>query len=65
MNSHDLWHVIVLGSTLFGAAALGIVLLVPLIFDEPPPGLIRFRPFVLGLIALSAALLGVEWTAVH
>ena len=65
MNSHDLWHVIVLGSTLFGAAALGIVLLSPLVFDEPPPGLARFKPFVLGLIGLAATLLGVEWVAIH
>lgn len=48
-----------------GAAGLGIVLLAPLVFDEAPPGLARFRPFVLGLIALAAVLLAAEWLAVH
>lgn len=65
MDSHNLWHLVVLGSTLMGAAGLGIVLLAPLVFDEPPPGLARFRPFVLGLIALAAVLLAAEWLAVH
>lgn len=65
MDSHNFWHLLVLGSTLMGAAGLGIVLLGPLVFDEPPPGLSRFRPFVLGLVALAAALLTVEWLGVH
>ena len=65
MDSHNLWHLIVLGTTLMGAAGLGIVLLAPLVFDEPPPGLVRFRSYVLGLIGLAAVLLGVEWLAVH
>ena len=65
MSSHNFWHLVVLGSTLMGAAGLGIVLLAPLVFEEPPPGLARFRPFVLGLVAMAAVLLLVEWTGVH
>ena len=65
MDSHNLWHLIVLGSTLMGAAGLGIVLLAPLVFEQPPPGLARFRPMVLGLVGLAAVLLAAEWLGVH
>ena len=65
MSSHNLWHLVVLGSTLMGAAGLGIVLLTPLVFDEPPPGLVRWRPYVLGLVGLAGVLLAVEWLSVH
>lgn len=65
MDSHNFWHLLVLGSTLMGTAGLGIVLLAPLVFDEPLPGLARFRPFVLGLIVLAAVLLAAEWLGVH
>ena len=55
----------VLGSTLFAAAGVAILLLGAVLFDEPPPGLQRSRPIVLvtGLIAL--ALLALEWLGVH
>lgn len=65
MSWHELWHILVLTSTLFGAAGLAIVLLAPLVFDRPPPGLVRARPLVLALIGLAVVLLGVEWYAVH
>jgi hypothetical protein len=62
---HQLWHATVLGTTLFAAAGLAIVLLGPLVFDAPPPGLARARPLVLGGTALAAVLLAAEWTAIH
>ena len=65
MARHDIWHLVVLGSTLMGAAGLAILALSPLIFEEPPPGLQRFRPLVGGLVALAAVLLLVEWLGVH
>ena len=65
METHDLWHLLVLGSTLMGAAGLAILLLSSLVFEEPPPGLRQARPLVAGLIALAALLLAVEWLGVH
>jgi hypothetical protein len=65
MSLHELWHVTVLATTLFAAAGLAIALLAPLVFDQPPPGLIAARPLVLGLAGLAAVLLVVEWTAIH
>jgi hypothetical protein len=62
---HELWHIAVLASTLFAAAGLALVLLVPLVFDPPPPGLMGARPLVLALAGLAALLLVVEWTAIH
>ncbi|MGH2729411.1 MAG: hypothetical protein ACRDJI_02260 [Actinomycetota bacterium] len=64
MSSHDLWHIAVLGSTLFGAAGLLIVALGPLVLDSPR-GAARARPFVLGLLALAGFLLLLEWLVVH
>ena len=65
MESHDLWHLVVLGSTLMGAAGLAILLLAPLVFEEPTPGLRQARPLVGGLVAVAAILLVVEWLGVH
>ncbi|CAN5511256.1 hypothetical protein BH24ACT26_BH24ACT26_14610 [soil metagenome] len=62
---HGLWHAVVLGSTLLAAAGLAIHLLAPLVFDQPPPGLARARPFVFALAVTAAGLLIVEWLAVH
>ncbi|MBA2426571.1 MAG: hypothetical protein H0V60_05730 [Actinobacteria bacterium] len=63
---HQLWHVAVLGWTLFAVAGAAIALLGPVAFETPPPGLTRARPVVLGLIVpVAAVLLIVEWTAVH
>ncbi|MFN2489805.1 MAG: hypothetical protein ABR529_08735 [Actinomycetota bacterium] len=55
----------VLASTLFAVAGLALVLLSPLVFDAPPRGLRRARPFVLALAAAALVLLGVEWLVVH
>ena len=65
MEGHDLWHLVVLGSTLMGAAGLAILVLAPLIFEEPPPGLERAKPLVAGLVAVAAVLLAAEWLGVH
>jgi hypothetical protein len=62
---HEIWHVAVLMSALFGAAGAGILLLAPLVFDETPAGLDRARPFVLASIGLAVALVGAEWLGVH
>ena len=65
MAGHDLWHLVVLGSTLMGAAGLAILLLVPLVFEEPPPGVGAARPYVAGLILIAAGLLALEWLGIH
>ncbi|MBA2273616.1 MAG: hypothetical protein H0W21_06915 [Actinobacteria bacterium] len=65
MSLHELWHVTVLASTLFAAAGLALVLLAPLAFDPPPPGLIGARPLVFALAGMAAILLVAEWTAIH
>lgn len=65
MDQHDWWHLAVLGSTLFGAAGLAIVVLAGFVFDEPPPGLARWRPAVLVLVGVAAALLFAEWLGIH
>jgi hypothetical protein len=65
MEAHDWWHLVVLGSTLFGAAGLAIVGLSSLVFEEPPPGLTAWKPVVLVLVGVAAVLLGLEWLGVH
>jgi hypothetical protein len=65
VSLHEVWHVTVLASTLFAAAGLAIVLLAPLVFDPPPPGLLGARPLVLALAGVAAMLLVAEWTAIH
>ena len=65
METHDLWHIAVLGSTLMAAAGAALVVLSPLLFEEPPPGLAKARVFVLGLAGLAAVLLTVEWLGIH
>lgn len=65
MSPHQLWHVAVLTSTLLAAAGLGVILLGPLVFDPPPPGLLAARPLVFALAGLAAVLLVVEWTTIH
>ena len=62
---HELWHITVLASTLFAAAGLALVMLVPLVFDPPPPGLMGARPLVLALVGFAVLLVVVEWTAIH
>ncbi len=63
--SHDLWHVLVLGSSLFAAAGLAIVVLAPLVFDRTPPGIAKAKPYVAALSLLAAVLFAVEWRGVH
>ena len=62
---HRLWHVVVLLSTLAGACGALVLALAPLLFDKPPPGLARARPYALALAAGAAALLAAEWLVVH
>lgn len=62
---HEIWHVTVLGASLFGGASVAVVLLAPLVFDSPPEGLARARPYLLGLGGFAALLVGAEWLGVH
>lgn len=55
----------VLVSALFGVAGAGVFLLAPLVFDRPPAGLVRARPYIGGALGFAALLLGVEWLAIH
>jgi hypothetical protein len=65
MDWHGLWHVAVLGSTLFAAAGVVLLGVATLVFDEPPPGLTRARPVILALVGAAGALVGLEWLGVH
>jgi hypothetical protein len=65
MTRHEIWHVAVLLSTLFAVAGVAILALGSLVFDEPPPGLARARPAILGLAALGGVLVAMEWLGVH
>ncbi|MGH2749983.1 MAG: hypothetical protein ACRDK3_03795 [Actinomycetota bacterium] len=62
---HEAWHITILAITLFAAAGGAILLLAPLVFDVPPPGLLRYRPALLAGVAVATALLILEWTVVH
>lgn len=62
---HQIWHVTVLAVALLGGAAVAVVALAPLVFDTPPEGFVRARPFLLGLGALAALLLAAEWLGIH
>lgn len=62
---HEVWHVSVLAVSLFGGAAVAVVALAPLVFDAPPEGLARARPYLLGLGGLAVVLLTAEWLGVH
>ena len=60
---HELLHIAILSATLLGAAGLVLLLLWPLLADQPLP---QPTKFVLGgLIALGALLFLVEWRLVH
>lgn len=65
MRGHELWHVLVLASTLFGAAGAVLLFLSSLIFESPPPGLTRARPLMIGAIALAVGVFAMEWLVVH
>ena len=65
MGGHEVWHLLVLGSTLLAAAAGVILVLAPLVFDGTPPELARRRPLLLGLIGVAALLLVGEWLLAH
>jgi hypothetical protein len=62
---HEVWHVTVLAASLFGGAAVALVLLAPVVFDAPPEGFVRVRPYLLGLGGAAAVLLAAEWLGVH
>ena len=62
---HDLWHVLLLATILFGLAGAAIVLLAPVLFESRSAPLERARPLVLGLLAGGAFLLALEWLVLH
>jgi hypothetical protein len=61
----EIWDTLVLLVTLLAAAGIAILALAFLVFDSPPPGLVRARPYVGGLVGLALGLLVLEWTVVH
>jgi hypothetical protein len=62
---HQAWHILVLASTLLGAAGAFLLLASSLVFDTPPPGMVRARPVIIGAIALAAGVVAVEWFVIH
>lgn len=65
MDVHEVWHVVVLAATLLAAGGLVILALAPLVFEAPPPGLMRARPVVFALAVFAALVLLVEWLLIH
>lgn len=65
MDLHELWHIVVLAATLLAGAGLAIVLLAPLVFEPPPPGLAKARPLVLVLVGAAGLVFLVEWLVLH
>jgi hypothetical protein len=63
--AHELWHVLVLASTLLAASGAAILVLSSVVFDAVPAGLRRARPAVLALILGAAIILFTEWFVVH
>ena len=62
---HEVWHITILAATLFAAAGGAILLLAPLVFDRPPPGIAKYRPALLVAIGAAIVLVILEWTVVH
>ncbi|HVF54060.1 MAG TPA: hypothetical protein VNC78_10740 [Actinomycetota bacterium] len=62
---HQLWHITVLAAAVLGGGAALLLVFMPLAFDEPPQGFARYRPWLVAVAALAAALVVVEWTVVH
>lgn len=60
---HNLLHVTILTSTIFGAVSLALLLLWPLIFDVPLPR--ATRAIAGGSVALAGVLFLLEWQVVH
>ncbi len=65
MSRHEIWHVLLLASTLFAAAGIALLTLFWFAFDEPPAPGTMVRPLVWGVVAVVAILLVVEWVGVH
>lgn len=63
--SESVWHFVLLVMTLGAIASAVILVLVPLAFETPPAGLARARPWLLGLIVVTAALYLLEWQILH
>jgi hypothetical protein len=64
-TAESLWHVLLLVMTLSAVASALILALVPLAFESPPPGLVRARPWLVGLILVTTVLYVVEWQVLH
>jgi ABC-type branched-subunit amino acid transport system permease subunit len=65
VSGHEVWHVVVLASTLFGGAGALILVLGPLVFDSPAHRPPWARPLVVGLILLAVGVFLAEWLVVH
>jgi hypothetical protein len=51
--------------TLMAGAAVALVLLGPLVFESPPPGLTKARPALLAFAGVTVLLLVLEWRVGH
>jgi hypothetical protein len=65
VTTHDLWHIAVLGTTLFAAAGVAILALGSLLWDDTPLGVAKARFFILALVGLAGVLITLEWLGVH
>ena len=65
MFDHRLWHVLVLACALLGTGGAAVLVLSPLVFGTPPPGLQRAKPLLWVLVGLSLGVVVAEWQLVH
>jgi hypothetical protein len=64
-TAETLWHVFLLVLTLGALAAAAILVLAPLAFESPPPGLASARPWLIALIGLTLVVYLLEWQVLH
>lgn len=65
MAAHDLWHAVVLGSVLVGAAGVAISAVAAVAFEALPPVVARARPVLVTLGVVGGILVVGEWLLVH
>ena len=61
----EIWGAFVLVLTLSSAGLVALLVLAPLIFETPPPGLVKARRGIVVLVGLTVVLLVLEYVVFH